>query len=249
MRVITKIDMNSAEFMAEFERTQAFSDKVCQQFSLTYTPLHDVKESIQQGLTRNKLIYGKRYCPCFMVIGNTKEERAKAGNRLCPCTPALNEEIPQNGACHCTLFCTPEHARALAEEERLKEVSHTHSQGLSKEACEALIHQKEIDADELEALLEARSRGIVRFNLVDTREWMEWAQYRIKGTDYLVPTTSFYDALAQLKGHEKTPTIVYCYSGSRSAYCQRVLKHLGYQTVVNLGNGIMSYNGEIESGE
>ncbi|NCB55814.1 MAG: sulfurtransferase, partial [Epsilonproteobacteria bacterium] len=142
--MITKIDMNSAEFMAEFERTQAFSDKVCQQFSLTYTPLHDVKESIQQGLTRNKLIYGKRYCPCFMVIGNTKEEREKAGNRLCPCTPALNEEIPQNGACHCTLFCTPEHARALAEEERLKEVSHTHSQGLSKEACEALMHQKEI---------------------------------------------------------------------------------------------------------
>jgi hypothetical protein len=36
---------------------------------------------------------------------------------------------------------------------------------------------------------------MIDFNLVDVREWMEWNQQRIVGTDYLIPTTSFYQAL------------------------------------------------------
>jgi ferredoxin-thioredoxin reductase catalytic subunit/rhodanese-related sulfurtransferase len=241
--------MNSPEFLAEFERTEAFTDKVCAQFGFAYTPLNEVKESIQQGLTRNKLIYGKRYCPCFMVIGGTPEEQAKADNRLCPCTPALTVEIPQTGKCHCTIFCTPEHARELAKEENMEEVAHTHTRGLSKEECDALMKKKHIDGNELEALLEARKHGAVNFNLVDTREWMEWISNRITGTDFLIPTTSFHDALAQLSGKENTPAILYCYSGSRSAYCQRILLQMGYKTVLNLEHGIMSYDGETQSGE
>ncbi|WP_067174646.1 ferredoxin-thioredoxin reductase catalytic domain-containing protein [Sulfurospirillum sp. UCH001] len=247
--MITKIDMNSAEFLAEFEKTEAFTDKVCAQFGFVYTPLDEVKESIQQGLTRNKLIYGKRYCPCFMVIGNTPEEQAKENNRLCPCTHALTVEIPQHGKCHCTIFCTPEHARELAQEESAEEAVHTHARGLSKEECEVLLKKEQLDGSELEALLEAREDGKVAFNLVDTREWMEWIGNRIKGTDYLIPTTSFHNALSQLNGKENTPVIVYCYSGSRSAYCQRILKHMGYKTVINLEYGIMAYDGECESGE
>jgi len=247
--LITKIDMNSPEFRAELEKTEAFTDKVCAQFGFDYTPLTEVKESIQQGLTRNKLIYGKRYCPCFMVIGNTPEEQAKAGNRLCPCTPALTIEIPQKGQCHCTIFCTPEHARELAQEESMEEAAHTHSRGLSKEECEVLMKKDQLDGSELEALLDARAQGCVTFNLVDTREWMEWISNRIKGTDFLIPTTSFHTALSQLSGQEHIPAILYCYSGSRSAYCQRILKHMGYKTVLNLEYGIMAYDGECESGE
>ncbi|MEZ7934226.1 MAG: ferredoxin-thioredoxin reductase catalytic domain-containing protein [Sulfurospirillum sp.] len=247
--MITKIDMNSAEFLAEFEKTEAFTDKVCEQFGFAYTPLTEVKESIQQGLTRNKLIYGKRYCPCFMVIGSTPEEQAKAGNRLCPCTPALSVEIPEHGKCHCTIFCTPEHAKELAQEESIEEVAHTHTRGLSKEECDGLLKKEQLDGSELESLLEAREDGKVSFNLVDTREWMEWIGNRIKGTDYLIPTTSFHNALSQLNGQENTPVIVYCYSGSRSAYCQRILKHMGYKTVINLEYGIMAYDGKCESGD
>lgn len=247
--MITKIDMNSPEFLAEFEKTEKFTDKVCEQFGFAYTPLEEVKESIQQGLTRNKLIYGKRYCPCFMVRGTTPEERKQEDNRLCPCTPALNVEIPQTGQCHCTIFCTPEHARELAKEQGLEEVAHTHSRTLNKEECETLMKKKQIDSSELESLLEARKNGCVSFNLVDTREWMEWVSNRIIGTDFLIPTTSFHDALSQLSGKENTPTILYCYSGSRSAYCQRILLHMGYKTVINLEYGIMAYDGECESGE
>lgn len=247
--MITKIDMNSPEFIAELEKTEAFTDKVCAQFGFAYTPLDDVKESIQQGLTRNKLIYGKRYCPCFMVIGATKEEQIKAGNRLCPCTPALSVEIPQEGTCHCTIFCTPEYAQKLAQNENVEKIAHTHTRGLSEEECALLMKKEQLDGDELEALMEAREKGSVDFLLVDTREWMEWVGNRIKGTDVLIPTTSFHNALSQLSGKENIPLILYCYSGSRSAYCQRILKHMGFKTVLNLEYGIMAYYGECESGE
>lgn len=247
--MITKIDMNSPEFLAEFEKTEAFTDKVCALFGFVYTPLEEVKESIQQGLTRNKLIYGKRYCPCFMVIGNTQEEQAKAENRLCPCEPALSVEIPQKGKCHCTIFCTPSHAQEFAQEERMEEAAHTHARSLSKEECEMLMKKEQLDGSELEALLEARAKGCVKFNLVDTREWMEWVGNRIIGTDFLIPTTSFHNALTQLNGKENIPVILYCYSGSRSAYCQRILKHMGYKTVLNLQYGIMSFDGKTQSGE
>ena len=78
---------------------------------------------------------------------------------------------------------------------------------------------------------------------------MEWVGNRIKGTDVLIPTTSFHNALSQLNGKENIPLILYCYSGSRSAYCQRILKHMGFKTVLNLEYGIMAYYGECESGE
>jgi len=108
-----KIDINSEEFTTEFKKTDKFTDKVCSNFGLIYNPQDVIKESIQQGLTRNKLIYGKRYCPCFMVIGQTKEERKKEDNRICPCKPGLEVEIPRDGKCHCGIFCTPEHAKEL----------------------------------------------------------------------------------------------------------------------------------------
>ena len=67
----------------------------------------------------------------------------------------------------------------------------THSRGLTKEECEKILAKNEVNAIELESLLEARDLGFIDFNLVDTREWMEWVSNRIKGTDYLIPTTSF----------------------------------------------------------
>eukprot|EP01022_Parablepharisma_sp_SALTPOND_P006283 TRINITY_DN125594_c0_g1_i1.p2 TRINITY_DN125594_c0_g1~~TRINITY_DN125594_c0_g1_i1.p2 ORF type:complete len:143 (+),score=15.09 TRINITY_DN125594_c0_g1_i1:61-429(+) len=119
------------------------------------------------------MIYGKRYCPCFMVIGETEEEREKEDNRLCPCTPALNEEIPSLGHCHCAIFCTPEYVKQNTQEEAIDE-ENQHSLGLTKKQCEELLEKEQVTAKELEALLEARELGYLNFLLVDTREWMEW---------------------------------------------------------------------------
>lgn len=247
--MLIKIDTNSPEFIAEYEKTASFTDKVCKQFNFVYNPEAEINDSVKLGLTRNKLIYGKRYCPCFMVIGQTDEERKAADNRICPCKPALEEEIPNDGHCHCGIFCTPEFAAQHAIDNSANEVAHTHSRGLSKEECQALLHKPFVDGDELEALLEARSIGFVDFVLVDTREWMEHKSKMIVGTDYLVPTTSFYQAIAQIEEKKDENIIVYCFSGSRSEYCQHIMHQMGYKNVINLEHGIMTYKGETAKGK
>lgn len=240
MSEMKKVDPESAEFKAAMEKTVAFTEKVVNQFGLVYHPDEEIVQSVQFGLTRNKLIYDKRYCPCFFVTGNKEEDR------ICPCKPALEKEIPDEGKCHCGIFCTPEFAAAQKSEEELEEAVHQHSRGLSKEECETLLAKTNVDSAELEALLEARDLGMVAFRLVDVREWMENQAMRIKGTDVLVPTTSFYESIKQLEGDKETPLIVYCHVGSRSAYCQNVLKDMGFAHVGNLAYGIVGYQGDIE---
>ena len=243
--MIKKIDLNSEEFQIELELTKHFTLKVLEEHNLVFNPDNEVNESIQMGLARNKLIYGKRYCPCFMVIEETESEK----NRLCPCEPALNIEIPQNGTCHCGIYCTKVKAQEILLNIDTKDAIATHSRGLTKDECKELLNKDEINSIELEALLEAREIGYVNFNLVDTREWMEWVQARIKGVDYLVPTTSFYSSIEPLNNQKELPTIVYCHSGSRSAYWQRIMLSMGFKKVINLDYGIMSFRGEMISGK
>ncbi len=247
--MIRKIDIESEEFQTQLELTKKFTDEVCKEYGFVYNPENDVNESIQNGLTRNKLIYDRRYCPCFMVIGETQEEKDKSDNRLCPCKPALQIEIPSQGHCHCGIFCTKEYAQKIEQEQEAELAVHEHSRVLSKEECEMLLQKDNLDSSELEALLAARDEKVIDFNLVDVREWMEWVSARIKGTDYLVPTTSFYNSLSQIEEQKNKPAIVYCHIGSRSAYCQRMMRDMGYKTVSNLQYGISSYQGELLSGD
>jgi ferredoxin-thioredoxin reductase catalytic subunit/rhodanese-related sulfurtransferase len=247
--MIQKIDINSDEFQATLEKTKKFTSDVVERFEYVFNPDDEINESVQLGLARNKTIYGKYYCPCFMVQGQTKEEQKEADNRICPCTPAREVEIPDTGKCHCGIFCTPEYVKEQAAIEEAEKVIHLHSRALSKEELVALTHKADIDNEELKALLEARSHGLVDFKLVDVREWMEWVQQRIQGTDFLVPTTSFYDAISQIEPFKEQPIILYCLTGSRSAYCQRMMKTMGYKHVANMTFGIVSYNGELASGE
>ena len=96
--------------------------------------------------------------------------------------------------------------------------------------------------------MEAKKHNMVKFNLIDTREMMEYRQARIIGTDYLIPTTSFYDKIKEIENQKEIPAILYCHSGSRSAYCQRIMFDLGFKQVGNLTYGIISYTGELEKG-
>ena len=243
------IDMNSDEFQAELEKTWSFVDKVNNQFGFVLNPNEEVNEGVAMGLARNKLIYGKRFCPCFMVIGETPEEQKAADNRICPCKPALEKEIPEDGKCHCGIFCTPEFAQAQMMHDEIEEIVHQHSGGLTKEQAEVLLKEEQLDGDELEALIEARDLGMIHFTLVDTREFMEFQMGHIVGTDILVPTSPFSakieDALAGKKGE---PIIVYCHSGSRSFQVQHAMKSLGFEQVSNLRPGIIGFSGEMQRG-
>ena len=242
---IIKIDMNSPEFQAEMEKTIKFTDKVCNQFGWVYNPQEEVNEGVQMGLARNKMMYGKRFCPCFMVEEVDGKPRS-VDDRICPCKPAIEHEIPEDGKCHCGIFCSPEYAEKQRMEMGLEEVVHQHSRGLSKEECEILVNKDELDGDELVALLEARELGMVHFKLVDVREYMEWQMGHIKGADKLIPTSSFFAALEEAKLDKNENIIVYCHVGSRSAHVARILHDMGFTKVGNLTHGIVSYPGEIE---
>ena len=247
--MVIKIDPNSQEFKDEFKNTEKFVSEVCAKYNFVLNPENEINDSIKNGLTRTQMIYGKKFCPCFMVIGKDANEQENEQNRVCPCVPALTQEIPTNGHCHCAIFCTPEYAKEHVTKNSAIEVSHTHSRGLSKEECEALLHQKRIDGDELESLLEAREIGFVDFVLVDTREWMEYKSKMIVGTDFLVPTSSFYQAISQIDEHKSKNVIVYCFSGSRSEYCQHIMHQMGFANVINLEYGIMTFRGKTARGK
>ena len=239
-----KIDMNSPEFQARMEKTIKFTDKVIEQFGWEYNPQQEVNEGVQMGLARNKMMYNKLFCPCFMVE-EVDGKPQSVDNRTCPCTPAIEKEIPETGACHCGIFVTPEYAAKKRIELGMEEAVHTHSRGLTQAEAEQLVSQSELDPDELTSLLEARELGMVDFKLIDVREHMEWQMGHIKGADKLIPTSSFYPSLEEAKLSKDENLIVYCHVGSRSAHVARIMADMGYK-VGNLTHGIVSYGGEIQ---
>ena len=92
------IDYDGDEFKKELKKTEKFTDKVVDKLNLNYNENTEINKSIQFGLTVNMIKHGKRYCPCF-TIKNDKNDR------VCPCKPALEDEIPNKGCCHCQIFC------------------------------------------------------------------------------------------------------------------------------------------------
>ncbi|MCD6433949.1 MAG: sulfurtransferase [Sulfurimonas sp.] len=241
---IIKIDMNSPEFQNEMEKTVEFTDKVIQQFGWEYNPQLEVNEGVQMGLARNKMMYNKRFCPCFMV-DDSGEKPKSVDDRICPCKPAIEKEIPDSGSCHCGIFCTPEFAANKRIELGMEEAVHIHSRGLTKEECEQLVSQEELDGDELHALMEARELDMINFKLVDVREHMEWQMGHIKGADTLVPTSSFFQTWDEVNLEKDENIILYCHVGSRSAHVARILADMGYSKIGNLTHGIVSYGGEV----
>jgi rhodanese-related sulfurtransferase len=120
---------------------------------------------------------------------------------------------------------------------------------MTAEQYQEILDKDQINGQEIELLLEARKQNLIDFSLVDVREWMEWNQKRIVGTDYLVPTTSFYNSIEQIEDKKDKNIILYCFTGSRSYQCQHVMKNMGFKHVSNHIEGIISYSGECKSGE
>jgi ferredoxin-thioredoxin reductase catalytic subunit/rhodanese-related sulfurtransferase len=243
-----KIDMNSQEFQAEMEKTWRFVEKVNHQFGFVQNPNSEVNEGVVMGLARNRIIYGKRFCPCFMVIGQTPEEQKAADNRICPCKPALEHEIPEDGLCHCGIFCTLEYSQSQKMQSEIEEIVHQHSRGLTKDQAVTLLAKAQLDGDELEALLEARRLSMVHFELIDVREHMEYRMGHIAGTDLLMPTSQFYAKIEDIFDKKKIPLILYCHTGSRSFQVQHAMESLGFEQIGNLQHGIISYKGEKQRG-
>jgi len=125
--MMQQLDMNSEEFKNELAKTEKFTDKVCESQGWVYGANEDVNEGVVMGLARHKLLFGKRFCPCFMVEPDPKKEGKfkSTDDRICPCKPAIEKEIPEKGICHCQIFCTPEYREnqlaEIAEKEKAKQ--------------------------------------------------------------------------------------------------------------------------------
>ena len=91
------MQIDSEEFIEELEKTKKFANKVVNQFNWAFNPNEEVVERVLKGLANNKIKYGKRYCPCFVV-------KFDESDRVCPCKPAIEKEIPQDGVCHCGII-------------------------------------------------------------------------------------------------------------------------------------------------
>ena len=238
-----KVNIQSKEFKTELDKTREFAEKVREKMGFSPNPIESENERIFIGLTVNKFKKGKRYCPCFMVEGETKEERKAANNRICPCKPALQNEIPKNGKCHCGIFCTQDYVDNFAKEE-VKEA--VHSTDLEKENLEKLFKKDEIGSDDLVNLLDGRAQGLVEFLLVDVREEREYNTKKIIGHDYLIPTSDFYKGVNTISDQKGTNIVVHCHSGARSSQAQQLMRSLGFKTVINLKGGISHYGGDSE---
>jgi len=142
----------------------------------------------------------------------------------------------------------PRICRVSKKNEIIEEIVHNHSRGLSKDEALKLLEKEQLDSDELEALIEARTLKMLDFTLIDVREMMEYKMSHIVGTDALVPTSNFYAEIEKFNDKKEKPIIVYCLSGSRSYQVQQAMKSLGFKHVGNLQHGTMSFSGETEQG-
>ncbi len=87
------------ELREEKEKIRRFVDKYCAAHNLRLNPDESAVEMIIEGLARNKINRGLRYCPCRALTGNAVEDKQKA----CPCL-WHKLEIEKEGHCHCGLF-------------------------------------------------------------------------------------------------------------------------------------------------
>jgi len=239
-------DLNSPEFQQEFLKTEKFAHKAVEQFGWSFHPDEEIVERVLKGLTNNKIMYGKRFCPCFPVV-EKEGKYVSSDERICPCPQAIKDEIPNNGVCHCGIFCTPEFAQNYKKEHPKKETEEI--DGLSVGELEQLLEKEQILGNELEILLKAREKGLVNFKLIDIREPFENQMMKIKGTDKLLPISRVQYDLDEWMKLKDERIIIYCHVGSRSGYLQRALQaQLGFEKVGNLTYGIADYFGEIERG-
>ena len=145
-------------------------------------------------------------------------------------------------------FLYPRICRVSKKNEIIEEVVHNHSRGLSKDEALTLLEKEQLDSDELEALIEARTLKMLDFTLIDVREMMEYKMSHIVGTDALVPTSNFYAEIEKFNDKKNEAIVVYCLSGSRSYQVQHAMKSLGFKQVGNLQHGTMSFAGETKQG-
>jgi molybdopterin/thiamine biosynthesis adenylyltransferase/rhodanese-related sulfurtransferase len=97
--------------------------------------------------------------------------------------------------------------------------------------------------DEIEEVNAARARDLLAsdsYAIVDVRERDEWAEGHIPGAVH-IPRGNLESRIEAAVPDRSTPVVVYCASGSRSAFAAKSLQELGYENVVSLAGGFTDW--------
>ncbi|MHC1625434.1 MAG: ferredoxin-thioredoxin reductase catalytic domain-containing protein, partial [Methermicoccaceae archaeon] len=65
---------------------------------------------VVQGLAARKEQFKRPYCPCRLMNPDSDNR-----DIICPCD-YMEQEIAEDGECHCKLFMSPEHANEVRKE-------------------------------------------------------------------------------------------------------------------------------------
>lgn len=113
----------------------------------------------------------------------------------------------------------------------------------TNEELQGMLENKQMSSDALQSLLKAREEGIVKFTLVDIREVYEFESASIDGTDLLIPTSVIQSHLDKLEALKDEPVVLYCRTGNRTGQVMAALERMGYEKIVHLSRGILSFTG------
>lgn len=87
----------------DLEKMRRFAETYAEKAGYALNPDEEELEMVLDGLVQNKREHGRQYCPCRLVTGDEEKDQPK----ICPCE-WHEEEIEEDGHCHCRLFFDPD---------------------------------------------------------------------------------------------------------------------------------------------
>ena len=103
-----------------------------------------------------------------------------------------------------------------------------------------LLQQVKGEIEELDAVRASELREDGRTVFVDVRERSEWDEGHIPGAVH-VPRSHFESRIEQAVPERDANVVLYCASGSRSAFAAKALEELGYANVASLSGGFTDW--------
>jgi len=90
---------NREEILKVAEEIRPIIEHVAEKKGWIVNSMKDVADSVIEGLARNMIMRGKRYCTCRLPSGNEETDR----QYICPCKMST-EDVEKEGHCHCYLY-------------------------------------------------------------------------------------------------------------------------------------------------
>jgi ferredoxin-thioredoxin reductase catalytic subunit len=81
------------------EKIKEWAKRYAEKKGIEVNPDEERLDEVVKGLASRQEKFGKRYCPCRIITGNTEEDR----KIICPCV-YHEAELKEHGTCHCKLF-------------------------------------------------------------------------------------------------------------------------------------------------